>query len=37
MRSVLVLAAAAVVSLGASAQARPPEQDHAARHPEAAS
>ena len=37
MRCVLVLAAAAVVSLGAHAQAQPSEQDHAAHHPEAAS
>ncbi|HET9642101.1 MAG TPA: hypothetical protein VFP68_01770 [Burkholderiaceae bacterium] len=37
MRSVLVLAAAAMVSVGAYAQATQSEQDHVAHHPEATS
>ncbi len=37
MRSMLVFVAAAAVSLGALAQAKQAEQDHAAHHPEGAS
>ena len=37
MRSILVLAAAAMFSLGAYAQGAQSEQDHAAHHPEGAS
>ncbi|MBW8755995.1 MAG: hypothetical protein JF586_00150 [Burkholderiales bacterium] len=34
MRSILILAAAAMVSLGAHAQAQQSEQDHASHHPD---